>query len=226
MMGNSIIACLATFPPRERVLEKTVASIIDQVDELRIWANGYTPGEIPDFLYQDKIIVDFGDDIGDNGKVANLPKRGYVFLVDDDILYPSNYVETLKNVIDLYNRQAVVGCHAAIMQPPIRNYFKDRQVFHFKAMVPRHTPVNVLGTGCLAYHTEYINFHISDAPCPNMLDVHFAVWCQKNRKRMLTVSRPAMWLRPQPVPESLWDSRGRGEEQTRYINKVKRWSTY
>ena len=221
-----VTACMATFPPRHRTLAKTVASLIDQVDHLQVYANQYTEYALPKCLSAHKITTLLGEDLGDNGKVEDLPHKGYVFLVDDDIIYPPNYVEMMIAALGRYDNNAVVGCHAAIMQPPIRNYFKDRRVFHFRSLIARDTPVNVLGTGCLAFHTDYIDFDISDSPCPNMLDVHFAVWCQKNQKKMITLARPPEWLIPQPVPESLWSTRGEGEEQTSYINTVSKWKIY
>ena len=218
-------ACMATFPARREQLQNTVESLLPQVDQLRIYLNEYS--SVPDFLVHDKIAVEIdGPDLGDAGKVANLPDEGFTFLVDDDIIYPPDYVKVLTSAIETYGREAVVGCHAAVVMPPVRNYFNDRRVYHFNSYVAKHTAVNVLGTGCLAYHTDYVDFDLSDAPCSNMLDVHFAVWCQTHRKRMRTVARPGGWLESQKVPTSLWATRGAGETQTYYINTVEKWTVF
>ena len=46
-LDMKITANFATYPPREEALKKAVASIIDQVDEVRIHFNGYDLFEVP-----------------------------------------------------------------------------------------------------------------------------------------------------------------------------------
>lgn len=220
-----ITACMATFPGRCEIFDKVAERLLPQVDELRVYVNDLDKFETTPELFK-YCEISTGADIGDVGKVANLPDDGYCFLVDDDILYPDNYTAYLIGQIDRFSREVIVGCHAAVLSSPIRNYFTDRRVYHFKAGLWRDTWVNVLGTGTLAFHTSYIDFPESLDMSINMLDIHFAVYCQQHHKRMLSVKRVDNWLKPVPTSGSIWDSRGDGKVQTAKINEVTTWNVY
>lgn len=91
-----IRAHLATFPPRAPILMQTVASILPQVDLLCICLNDYS--EVPAALAgQARIEVMIPDtDLKDAGKFAFPPAPGdVVFTIDDDILYPPDYVSRM-----------------------------------------------------------------------------------------------------------------------------------
>ncbi|MBU3030934.1 hypothetical protein [Paracoccus marinaquae] len=144
-----IRAHMATFPPRAGILMQTVATILPQVDRLCICLNQYA--RIPDALRDDPRIEAMipADDLLDAGKFAFTPgDDDMVFTIDDDILYPSDYVaHTLQAFDDLDPARDVAGYlgHAWVMKPKKgrpgwRNYMIQKRV-------PQIFKVDVLGTG-------------------------------------------------------------------------------
>lgn len=91
-----IRAHMATFPPRRKIMMDVVQRIAPQVDEMFICLNEYSeiPGELADFGNVTAMIPD--RDMKDVGKFAfDAAPDDVVFTVDDDILYPPDYVKTV-----------------------------------------------------------------------------------------------------------------------------------
>ncbi|MBQ2262368.1 MAG: glycosyltransferase [Loktanella sp.] len=96
-----IRAHLATFPARAGILMQTVQSILPQVDKLCICLNQYE--DVPTPLAQEpKIETLIPDrDLKDAGKFAfEAAADDFVFTIDDDILYPPDYVKTTLQYFD------------------------------------------------------------------------------------------------------------------------------
>ena len=96
-----IRAHLATFPIRAGILMQTVATILPQVDRLCICLNEYDaiPPELADHDRIEAMIPD--RDLKDAGKFAfDVAPDDFVFSIDDDILYPADYVARTLRVFD------------------------------------------------------------------------------------------------------------------------------
>ncbi len=117
-----IRAHLATFPIRSGILMQTVQSILPQVDRLFICLNDYD--HVPEELAQEpKIEAMIPDrDLKDAGKFAFVPEPDdLVFTIDDDILYPPDYVsKTLAMFKRLDPQHHVLGHlgHAWLAKTP------------------------------------------------------------------------------------------------------------
>ena len=92
MISEKKIVNVASFG-RIDSLVKTVESIINQCDELNIIFNSEIT-EIPSIFFEKKINLIFSDNsYGDAMKFYFLEKSdGYFITIDDDIIYPPNYV--------------------------------------------------------------------------------------------------------------------------------------
>jgi glycosyltransferase involved in cell wall biosynthesis len=192
-------ASMASFPPRRASLELSVASILPQVDFLNVYLNGYD--HTPDFLQSSKIHVihsrEYGD-LRDNGKfffIDSVP-WGYHFSIDDDIIYPTDYVQQMILKIEQYGRTAVVGCHGVILSSPLVHFMKNREVFHFKRSLAHDRLVNLLGTGTTAYHIETISLSREDFKAPGMADLWLAIAAKRQNVPMIAIERPEQWLKP------------------------------
>lgn len=106
-----IRAHLATFPIRANILMQTVRSILPQVDRLCICLNDYD--KVPEALADEpKIETLIPDrDLKDAGKFAfGVAPDDRVFTIDDDILYPPDYVTTTLSFFDFVDpRDNVLG---------------------------------------------------------------------------------------------------------------------
>jgi len=189
MMDNKtkeIIASMASVPDREDGLKTAVISLIDQVDCLNIYLNNYQ--SVPSFLKNSKIKIFRSQDyknLGDIGKFyfsENI--KGYHFTCDDDIIYPSNYVEFMLSKLKIHN--GFISCHGAIFKNPFYSFYKSKTTFHFRKEIKNDISVNLIGTGVMAYDADKIKVPLNIFKNKNMADVYIAIFA-KNKNIECTV---------------------------------------
>jgi hypothetical protein len=241
--ARSIEVSVATHKPRFSLFLKSFDSIVNDVDMFSVHING-DDDDCLDFA--EKIWNTFGCNVdvvnfpidrnyGDRAKF--LPLKGYdltgsvpdyLLTIDDDIIYPRNYIERMIEFCHENNGNPV-GVHAATifsMDKPLRNYFKDRLVTHF-CFASKKRSVNCLGTGTLCFSPKVVPIKFDFFEKPNMADCYFALFCQMNKIPMTCINRDINWLLElSDDRHSLWSLRGDGKEQTEVINQVKKWVVY
>lgn len=194
---DKVIAGLATVPGRERSLHNTVRSIITQVDELVVTLNGHKI--IPEFLQQPKIrvISDPGNTLGDAAKFAILGAQGYLLTLDDDLIYPADYVARNIDKIEQYERKALITHHGRIFQSfPISSYYHAdarvvRCTFSNTAVQVLHTP----GTGVSAWHSSTLPYlSLKDFPVANMSDVWLGLYCNLAKVPIIAPVHHKYWI--------------------------------
>lgn len=144
-----IRAHLATFPIRSGILMQTVGTILPQVDRLCICLNQYQaiPPELADHAKIEAVIPD--RDLKDAGKFAFAPAPDdMIFTIDDDILFPPDYVARTLAAFDLLDPAGnVLGFqgNAWVFRKQENAWQWRNFLFHRPA---RHiTKVDILGTG-------------------------------------------------------------------------------
>lgn len=206
-MSGRVHVSMATVPDREQSLFLVVDSLIDQVDSLHIYLNGHE--KVPDLPISSKIVISDSKYHGDKGAAGKFfwadKLEGYLFTCDDDIVYPSNYVEQTIAGIEQYERKAVVGYHGSIFKEKFNSYAHDRICTSFADRQSRNLPVHILGTGVMAYHFSTLpDFSIQELPYPNMTDIWFGVFCKERKVPMVSLSRSQDWFMILPQKESIW----------------------
>lgn len=195
-----VLASLASIPTREAMLRNVVERLRPQVDELMVYLNGYA--RPPRFLSGEDITVVTSSghgDRGDAGKFFPVGRHTGVHLMcDDDIAYPSDYVNAMLEGIERHGRRAVVGFHASTLREPFSDYHRSRSIVHMSRAVPFDTPVHVLGTGTVGYHSSTIAVRRRDFAAPNMADVWFALLGQRQAVPFVQLRHDAGWLTQQP----------------------------
>lgn len=203
---NKITAILTTIPSRERMLPDVTNSILDQVDVLKIIFNGYT--KIPTSVNKKKIAsyLNSSNENAHDTVWSHVVDEGYYFIVDDDIIYPQNYVRSMVKEIEKLNRSVVVVVHGANVKFPTEDYKKSRSVIHFKNELKRSSFVDMGGCGTLAFHTQTIRPQLKDFPFPFCRDLWFSILAHKQNVPILCISRPSSWLIPLKTSDvTVWD---------------------
>jgi len=197
---EKIICGVATVKGREEALKETVNSIINQVDKLIIYQNGYK--EIFDFLKNDKIEVyssiETGIDMGDAGKFYKLSeyKNNYYFSIDDDLIYPSDYVKvSLENLIN-YKNEIIVTYHGRTLLENAKSYYKDAKIKH-KCLdtVNYYDFVHFGGTGVMAFHTSFVKINFNYFKHPNMADIWVGLFARENNIPILVIPHTSNWIK-------------------------------
>ena len=165
---------------------------------MNIYLNNWK--KVPAFLYHKKINLFISDrelgDLGDVGKFFMVEKqKGYIFTVDDKILYPSDYVLQMVNTIELAGRKAAVSCHGRnFHNRASKSYYYDILDFFPCLLTQPLTFVHEVGTGVLAFHSDLCTPTLEWFPFSNMTDIYFSLEMQKRSIPMLIHPHKKRWL--------------------------------
>lgn len=199
-----VFAGLATIPSRVELLREAFNSIYWQVDEVHIFLNNFT--KVPDFLRRPRTRIyrsqDY-EDYKDVGKffALNFLNEGILFTIDDDILYPPDYVSRMLSYLAATDFEAVIGVHGFHL-PCFPKSFFDRRLFHFRRELEDVAFASVLGTGTTVFDVAKLGIRFEDFPTYGMADIHFATFLKEKRTPALVIPRPAEWLRPLKVTDN------------------------
>ncbi len=109
-------ANMATQPARIETALKTIDSIIDQVDVVRLYLNNFI--DVPREFMHEKIEIHIGKDLRSSGKCFwALNENEYYFTIDDDLIYPPTYVEDMLKKLNTYDDDIVLSLHGKVLKP-------------------------------------------------------------------------------------------------------------
>lgn len=215
-----ITANIATYPPRMNGLKQMISSIYDQVDVIRICFNEMTRDDVPKFIkdlenrYPDndgKIYFYFPkENLTDNGKFSFLEegREEYYFTMDDDLVYPHDYVEkTIENIIKY---GTIITYHGRILLGKGLDYYFHHEVFRCLADQYVDKRIDVAGTGVCAFDTRYFNpvgLDINDNK--KMSDVIFSLEASKSNKKIGCIKHKQGWIKSIDNQETIFRSESR-----------------
>ena len=197
---DKIICGLATVIGREEALKDTVLSIINQVDKLIIYQNGYK--QIFDYLNNEKIEVyssiDTGIDMGDAGKFYKLSDytNNYYLSIDDDLIYPTDYVSNIIDNLKNYNNSVIITHHGRILKINALSYYKDSKLkLRCLDNVESHQAVHFPGTGVMGFHTSKVKITFNYFKIPNMGDIWVGLYARENSVPIIVAPHKTGWIK-------------------------------
>jgi len=206
-MGRmDVFVGVASIPSREKSLEKVMERLLPQAHQIGVYLNGYDA--VPGFLRRRRILVarsqDHGD-VRDNGKFffLNQSSARYYATVDDDLLYPHDYLQRLVACQREAGQRAAVGVHGAIYPSPIVDLFEPRYLIHFEDPSAHAVPVHLLGTGTTLFDQADWNLEFGEFGAPGMADVWFAAAAARRQASLFVTKRVRNWV-------SAFDDRTKG----------------
>lgn len=202
---DDVVVSLCSIPSRQETLIKTIKCLSNQVDKIYVYLDKYEAIP-PEIQNKENIVIlrsqDHTIDHRDNAKFLifnKLKSSGrpfYYFTADDDIEYPQDYIHSMINGIERYNRKAIVGVHGVVLDEYPDAYFKRRFVYHFSTnTVKDDVLVNNLGTGTVGFHSDLLE--TIDPAIWNtggMVDILFSIECKNRSIPMICIRRHAGWL--------------------------------
>jgi len=180
-MIETITASIATIKGREKALEKTVSSLLPQVDRLCIYFN-YQPISFPVFDYPCKIEYRVGDnEYKDTAKFWWADKiPGYHLICDDDLLYPPDYAAFMVDHCDEFKVVSLMGRNYP--KRKITSYYKDLdalQTYRLFHDVREWHKAELVGTCALCFHTDTIRPSVEKQYFENLnSDIWFSILCK------------------------------------------------
>lgn len=185
---HKVTANIATQPKRFERLLLTLKSIEGQFDEVRIYLNNfkYVPEELS------KYTTYIGQDLTDNGKFFwSENDNEYYFSLDDDIIYPSDYVEKTLPLIG--NR--IISYHGRILTGKNKPYYSNHKMYMYHGYLPKDRRLDVVGTGVMAFDTNVFkptiwksaNYRMTDLIISLEAHIHgIKLLCPKKNKNWIT----------------------------------------
>lgn len=230
--STPIHVTMATRLAREPFAIQAIDSILNcntKADTVHIELNGYdvVPKWITDRPQLTYSLIN--QNIGAKAKFKRLNNvHGYYLTIDDDILYPKDYIGYMTDMIERYDRKALVGFHGTTHKTPrIKSYWHDcDRRYHFGAYVHSNIACSMLGTGTMGFHTD-IGLTYDVFTQGNMTDPFLSKWAIMNRKKQIVLARSVNYLRQidgsQDTGGEIWKkAMANDTEQTAVINSISR----
>ena len=206
-----ITVSIASLRDQEHMLHGVVAQLVDQTDNLNVYLDGYdhVPGWLDEMAESNlfwrmriRLSKEDGLSLHGAGKFAFVndadPDQPYL-TVDDDLNIPPNYVEEILGFSQIFPR-SVVGYHGIRLRPPIKKYFKDREVMTYCGGLDKLIQVDCLGTGVMAFypHTIKITPDLFPPDNPQCLDILVGRAAKNLGVPMLCLPRRQSWITERP----------------------------
>lgn len=209
-----IVANLATYPARRGTLSDVVRSIIGRVDRLNIVFNQYdaVPDEFRGVPGVNAVIPDH--DTRDTGKFyVDVSDADWVFFIDDDILYPPDYVdESLRLVGQLGLGAGLYGFHGSVYSRPrrrlrpslkrLRNTFvpverliqNSRRNYRFTDTVEAPLYVDQIATNSALMPGRDVPPYDYMRDSQKFVDVRLARWCHERGLPVVCLPHEGTWM--------------------------------
>jgi len=194
--GGQVIAGMATHAKRKSSVVRAARSIARQVDRLYIYINDYT--DLPPCLNEvEKTTIILGQDadgdLGPAGKFRALQgKKGILVMVDDDLIYPKDYVARLRKGLAAFGGRVPVSFHGHHLNLDSGGRGRGTGLYHgFNRNCGKTRPVHVLGTGCMGIDTRKLKLPQIRA---GRVDHPFAVWCEKRGIPRYVLAHRSGWI--------------------------------
>ena len=220
-----IYASLASIASRVDMLKDTVESIVNQVDMLFIYLNGYE--RVPDFINNHKNIQYVLDPFGNLRSAAKFNwterVRGWHFICDDDIIYPENYIK--KSIEFGKGKKQIFSYHGHILKKSSASIWEVERRVKFQEKETDLLKVDVGGTGVLFYHT--------DTPFPPFKvffkyvrcnDETLGAWAHENKIDIITVPKEKLWIRSNPkMSGGLYEEKQINKNERQDLIEIHKW---
>ena len=222
------VACMATFPARHATLPAVVASLAPQVDRLFIYANETTEGLPPLDAWPNVTVLDSRNHAGDlsaNGKIfpTRFLRDCTVFTVDDDFIYPRDYVSRYLGVFEAFGGRCCVATHGSVFPERPRWYYERCQVFSAVQALQAAQLATLAGSGTFAFRQSSLRLDPDDFLGEVMVDLKLSLAAAEQELPIWCVARPKSWLRPL-TNQGLWEQYRR--RITHHTHEIRRhdWS--
>lgn len=208
-----VTANLASYPPRKESLKRMLESIAGQFDEVRVCFNEMEPPATMQRLTSSEYEFHYypDDNLTDNGKFYPLEIIGepeYYFTLDDDLIYPPDYVEKTLEALNVYG--CIVSHHGRRLLGTGLNYYKGHKAFRCLDEIKEAERIDVPGTGVMAFDTRY--FHpkgLAHDPRQRMSDLIFAEAAAKAGKQIGVLPHPLGWIKHINNRETIYETETR-----------------
>ncbi len=234
LICNDITVAVCTQEYRKYNLLNTIKTLLPQCTRICVCLNNYS--EVPRELMNNKKIIYISagkyekyKDLGCMNKMFWCGTYdGYYATIDDDIIYPNNYLLNLKNKLDQYNKNVICSLYGYYFD--IKNGILCDQLyrFHFIDKIYDDNFLHVVGMGCAMMYPSKIktNRYMYLSRPKNFGDDEItAVYAQQHNIPMIRISNQDFQLEMdiELNNRGLWTNPKGQEERRNYLRSYKNW---
>jgi hypothetical protein len=230
-----ILGGMATIKSRFHALPEVLDRIVPQLDMLGLCLNDYTPGDI-EFLKEElsdevlrKLLFHIPkENLTDAGKFAfwNKLRWEYYVSLDDDLLYPKDYVSEIVEACNYYD--GPVSYHGYNLKEGV-NYLNARaDKIHCLHDYPKDEQREVIGTGVACFPFGIFEDHEGEDQMlclnfePKMADLNVWKLAKKFDVQMTVLKHSRDWIKHSEKVEkskTIWSETAKDDSrQTAFIN--------
>ena len=181
------------------MLKKTVESLRPQ-GSIFVALNGYRA--VPDFLGEGEYVM-LDNSRGDAAKFYDIERHeGYLFTCDDDLIYPPDYCEYMRQGVDKYGCPCTL--HGKIYDKPIRAFNIIKLQMQCLQDAFGDGRVDVGGTGVMAWHSSQVKISYDQFKSRNMADLWFAKTCTEQGVKIMCLEHKRGQLAYQGPHDTIW----------------------
>jgi glycosyltransferase involved in cell wall biosynthesis len=196
-----VLAVMPTVPERRHAAVLVVQSLLQQaIDRIVVFLNGHPSGYQ---ISNDPRVVHIYNPPG-SGPIVRYREgalgHGVVLSVDDDLIYPPDYVEVARHHLATFGRGAAISYHAKLLNGQDKSY-TALSLLHYSAASTDFVECDYLGSGTAIFWGE--DFESLRGKPPDLLQYEDDIWmsAQLHARRIRLVRPPTSkhWLRSQPA---------------------------
>lgn len=191
---------MASMPQRADACRRAIKGVLEQDHPaFKLWVSLNCYSIIPrNWPKDERVTYRLSDNkLGDAEKFYPFWEEGssLLFTIDDDILYPKNYLSTMLHWFNHFKGRHALGVHGSILASKFESWLYDRWVSHFATPQKKHAQMHVLGTGTTLFDKEWLQGY-NFVEWRNLSDIGTSLHLRHEGVARITIKRPEKWLRP------------------------------
>lgn len=199
-LSGKVVGCMTTFPARFGLIKPVIESVAPQLDRFFIYVNETTSG-FPDISEIENVIVlDGRDHLGDlSARGEMFPLRFIndcvVFTLDDDFIFPRDYVEKHLEILRAFNGRCAVTTHGSIFPDTVDWYYERTAFFVSRRAVNSLQLCSLAGSGTFAFDQRVFSPDPEEFMEQTMVDLKLSLLAAESGLPIWVVPRSENWLR-------------------------------
>jgi hypothetical protein len=149
--------------------------------------------------------------------------NGYYLTIDDDIVYPNDYVDHMIQRCKDYENSKIITLHGRSFDRfPIKSYYSfPSERYSCFSNVKHDVKVQFGGTGVMCFHTNLLKLKIDYFEKPNMADIWIGKYALLNNIEIIVAKHGGNYVQYIPQKTTIYNVESKNDNiQTNIVNSI------